>query len=128
MKLEVFDPPMCCSSGVCGPTVDPALPRFAADLEWIKGRGVTVARHNLAQQPLAFAENGAVQKALTEDAECLPLVLVDGRIVCRGRYPGREELAAFAGVKAVATPAASVKQDGCCCGAAAGTKRLPCCG
>jgi len=22
VKLEVFDPPMCCSSGVCGPNVD----------------------------------------------------------------------------------------------------------
>lgn len=28
MKIEVFDPPMCCSSGVCGPAVDPVFPRF----------------------------------------------------------------------------------------------------
>ena len=28
--LQVFDPPMCCSTGVCGPQVDPELPRFAA--------------------------------------------------------------------------------------------------
>jgi hypothetical protein len=34
-KVEVFDPPMCCSSGVCGPNVDPTLARLAADLHWL---------------------------------------------------------------------------------------------
>ncbi len=128
MKLEVFDPPMCCSSGVCGPKVNPALPRFAADLEWLKSQGVAVARHNLAQQPLAFAENDAVKTALTDDETCLPLVLVDGQVVCRGRYPGRQELAGFAGVRAGDTPIASEKQKGCCGGVAAGNKRSKCCG
>jgi hypothetical protein len=28
--LDVFDPPLCCPAGVCGPRVDPVLPRFAA--------------------------------------------------------------------------------------------------
>lgn len=92
-KLEVFDPPMCCSSGVCGPKVDPVLPRFAADLEWIKSQGVAVSRYNLAQQPLAFVENDAVKTALTEQEDCLPLTLVDGQIVSRGTYPTRGELA-----------------------------------
>ncbi|MBA4388165.1 MAG: arsenical resistance operon transcriptional repressor ArsD [Verrucomicrobia bacterium] len=93
MKVEVFDPPMCCSSGVCGPMVDPVLPRFAADLEWLKKQGIVIKRYNLAQQPLAFAENDAVKTALSEDDNCLPLVLVDGQIVSRGRYMTRGELA-----------------------------------
>ena len=46
-KLEVFDPPMCCSTGVCGPSVDPNLVRFAADLEWLKSKGVEINRCNL---------------------------------------------------------------------------------
>jgi hypothetical protein len=54
-KLEIFDRAMCCSTGVCGPSVDPALPRFAADLEWLKARGVAVERFNFAQQTDAFA-------------------------------------------------------------------------
>jgi arsenite methyltransferase len=105
MTLDVFDPPMCCSSGVCGPKVDPVLPRFAADLDWLRGQGVAVTRYNLAQQPMAFAENAAVKAALTEDENCLPLTLVEGAIVCRGRYPARRELAGFAGVKMVEIPA-----------------------
>jgi arsenite methyltransferase len=52
--LQVFDPPMCCSSGVCGPSVDPRLPRFAADLDWLRNQGVQVERFNLAHQPQAF--------------------------------------------------------------------------
>jgi hypothetical protein len=31
MRLDVFDPAMCCSTGVCGPEVDPQLVQFAAD-------------------------------------------------------------------------------------------------
>jgi hypothetical protein len=37
--LEIFDPPMCCSTGVCGPDPDPRLPQFAADLAWLASRG-----------------------------------------------------------------------------------------
>jgi hypothetical protein len=92
-KLEVFDPPLCCSSGVCGPGVNPALPRFAADLEWVKAQGIAAARYNLAQQPAAFVGNAVVGAALAQDPDCLPLVLVDGQIVSRGDYPTREALA-----------------------------------
>lgn len=38
VTLEVFYPPMCCSTGVCGPKVDTKLVQFSADLEWLKAR------------------------------------------------------------------------------------------
>lgn len=96
--LQVFDPPMCCSTGICGPKVNPTLTRFAADLEWLKGQGVTIHRFNLAHEPGAFANNPVVQQTLEEIGPlCLPLILVDGRAVSRGVYPSREELAAFVG-------------------------------
>ena len=50
-KIEVFDPAMCCSTGVCGPKVDPSLARFASDLEALKRAGASVTRYNLSQQP-----------------------------------------------------------------------------
>jgi len=53
-NLQVYDKPMCCSTGVCGPQVDPVLPRFAADLDWLKSQGNEVERFNLAQQPMAL--------------------------------------------------------------------------
>lgn len=96
-KIEVFDPAMCCSTGVCGPSVDPALVRFGADLDWLRAQGVTVGRFNLAQQPDAFAHRETVSQALREKGEeCLPLVLADGQIVSEGGYPSRAELAGWA--------------------------------
>ena len=44
-KLEVFDPPMCCTTGICGPSVDPALVQFAADLQWLADQRVHLERY-----------------------------------------------------------------------------------
>jgi hypothetical protein len=100
-KLDVFDPAMCCSTGVCGPSVDPKLVQFAADLKWLQDQGVEVRRFNLAQNPTAFVENEWVNAALTEkNEEALPLLLVEGRIVSSGRYAERGELAAWLGIEA----------------------------
>jgi len=99
-KLQVFDPAMCCSSGVCGPSVDPALPRFAADLEWLKSKGLEVERYNLAQEVAAFTSNLVVKQTLnSKGSKCLPLVLLDGTIVSEATYPTREELAKLAHVE-----------------------------
>ena len=63
-KMLVFDPPLCCPTGVCGPSIDPRLTRFAADLDWLKQNGVQVERFNLAQQPGAFVGNELVRAEL----------------------------------------------------------------
>jgi len=98
-SIKIYDPPMCCSTGVCGPDVDPKLVQFAADLEWLKEKGVEVERYNLAQQPDKFAACKPVTDAMVFAGElCLPLILVNGEIVSRNVYPGRVDLARFAGV------------------------------
>jgi len=97
ISLQVFDPAMCCTSGVCGPSVDPQLPRFAADLEWLASRGISVERFNLARQPEAFAANAQVKQALEGGGtDCLPLILLNGVIVSKGSYPERPKLARWA--------------------------------
>lgn len=97
--VRVFDPAMCCSTGVCGPSVDPQLARFAADLVWLKGQGVSVERFNLAQEPAAFAEDPAVRSVLEAKSDAgLPVVKVNGEIKSTGLYPSREQLAAWAGI------------------------------
>ena len=114
--LQVYDEPMCCSTGICGPQVDPALPKFASDLEWLKTQGVAVERFNLAQQPAAFVQSAVVRGALeTEGQECLPLVVVDGKIMSRGAFPSREMLAKWLGAGEAAT-VASAAAGGCCGG------------
>jgi len=98
-KMQVFDPAMCCSTGVCGPSVDPVLPQFAADLAWLKSKGVDVERYNLAQQVAAFAANLVVKQALNaKGTKCLPMVLVDGEVKSEGIYPTRKQLAEFVAI------------------------------
>ena len=113
--LQVFDPAMCCSTGVCGPNVETKLVQFAADLDWLKSQGVIVQRHNLSQNPAAFVETKTVQAALTEKGEAaLPVILINGKFAMTGRYPVRGELAEWFKLKASATAASA--QSSCCGG------------
>lgn len=106
IAVRVFDPAMCCSTGICGPSVDPKLVRFSADLDWLKSQGVAVERFNLSQQPAAFANDTEVKTALETKGEAgLPLVKVNGEVKSSGTYPSRDELAKWAGVGA---PVASI--------------------
>lgn len=98
-NITVFDPAMCCSTGVCGPEVDPKLARFSADLDWLAAQGVAVRRFNLAQEPGAFAEDASAKSALeTRGEAALPLIKAGEAVVSSGAYPSRDELAAWAGL------------------------------
>jgi len=100
--IQVFDPALCCSTGVCGVDVDQQLVDFSADVDWAKQNGVQIERFNLAQQPMAFAENAVVKSFLEHSgAEALPVVLVDGAMVLSGRYPSRDELVQWARLDAL---------------------------
>ncbi len=116
--IQVFDPALCCSTGVCGVEVDQALVTFSADVDWAKQNGARIERYNLAQQPVAFAENQAVKGFLERSGqEALPLILVDGEVALAGRYPSRAELARWVGVTEAAPQAT---QGGCCGGKSCG--------
>lgn len=100
--IEVFEPAMCCSTGVCGPDVPQDLVSFSADLEWLRSRGGEVARFNLASEPTAFTDRPEVVQFLrVSGSEGLPLVLVDGVIAMTGRYPDRDRLVRWAGLAPV---------------------------
>lgn len=119
-KIEVYDPSLCCSTGVCGVDVDQALVTFAADVDWAKQNGAQIERFNLAKEPQAFAENATVRAFLQRSGQdALPLVLVDGEITLAGRYPKRAELALWIGIAqptdAEKSAAACCSSRGCCC-------------
>jgi len=122
--IQVFDPALCCSTGVCGVEVDQALVAFSADVDWARSQGARIERFNLAHQPMAFAENATVKGFLERSgAEALPLVLVGGEVALAGRYPNRGELGRWAGlaqhgpkpVAADAQPAGGCCSGGRCC-------------
>ena len=127
VKVEVFDPAMCCSTGVCGTDVDPTLSRFAADLEWLVSQGVAVERATLAQEPGKFVANEPVRNALELlGVGALPAIVVDGVLKSTGAYPARNQIAAWCSADSVPTGASasavpvmagtSLPMAGGCCG------------
>jgi hypothetical protein len=100
--LQIFDPAMCCSTGVCGPSVDQNLVRFAADIEFLKDQGVSVERFNLAHQPAQFTAQASVLAEMGTAAENLPVILANGVVRAKGSYPSRETMAEWFGITASA--------------------------
>jgi hypothetical protein len=111
--IQVFDPAMCCNSGICGVDVDQALVTFSADVDWAKQNGIAIERFNLSSAPMAFADNKTVSSFLERSgAEALPLILVDGEMALAGRYPNRTELTRWAGIT---QPDSEPKPASSCC-------------
>lgn len=119
--IQVFDPALCCSTGVCGVDIDQQLLAASADIDWAKKQGAQIEHFNLAQQPMAFAAHAVVQEFLERSGpEALPMILVDGSIALAGRYPNRSELARWTGIVAPPIPVGvKVVTNGCgpkgCC-------------
>jgi SAM-dependent methyltransferase len=140
--VEVFEPALCCATGVCGEDVDQGLVTFSADMDFVRSQGGNVRRYNLASEPLAFAENEAVKGFLqVVGSKGLPLVLVDDVTAMTGGYPDRAQLAQWTGVtapvaaSAVPTPAgstmlgltASAPSAGACCASSTSSQTDGCC-
>lgn len=124
-NLTVYDPPMCCSTGICGTDIDQRLVDFAADLDWLKSIGVEVRRINLSQEPSEFAENDQVKDVLDKSGvEGLPVIFFNDKMLSAGKYPNRKYLAEFAGVNVgeiagdTAGNASKSEDTGCCGGSA----------
>lgn len=102
-SVQIYDPAMCCATGICGPEIDPDLVNFAAMLSQLGARGVRIERYNLAQQPMAFVQNAAVKALLaTGGTGVLPLIFMNGRVYLQGRYPSHDERPEF--IRAVLGP------------------------
>lgn len=119
MKIEVYDPAMCCSTGVCGPSVDPELVRIQEVLRQIQKQAaqVQVGRYGLSSDPQAFVANPAVAKLLKEEGPgCLPLVFADGELMTKGRYPGNDQFAARLALAGVEVSLGGSRVIFSCCG------------
>ncbi|AJD91982.1 arsenic resistance operon repressor [Jeotgalibacillus malaysiensis] len=105
-KIQIFDPAMCCSTGVCGTSFDPELPRVASVVSFLKQKNYPIERFNLTSEPQRFVENKTVQEALAKNPEGLPFTLVDGVIVQQGTYLSNQMFAEVTGIAAEQFPKA----------------------
>lgn len=93
-KIEIFEPAMCCPTGVCGPSVDPELLRITSIVkEAKKSKNTRVLRRNLSQNPQTFVKHEFIKEKIAENGiDILPITLVNDELLCEGRYPTNEEI------------------------------------
>lgn len=93
-KMQIFEPAMCCSTGLCGVGVDTELLRISTVLNSLKKNGIEVDRFNLTNAPMEFVNNKVINDFLnSKGVDELPATVLDGEILITGRYPTNEEFA-----------------------------------
>lgn len=100
--VEIFDPPMCCPTGLCGPTLDQTLLDVSEMLLALQAAGVRVERYQMSSNPNAFLNNPEVMTLVrTRQMAALPITVVCGQVLKAGAYPTLTEVrAALNGVLA----------------------------
>lgn len=113
-KLCIYEPALCCETGLCGVNVDPELLRISTVLKQLKQKGVVIERYNLNNAPMEFVKNNIVNQYINEKGiDGLPIVTVDGEIVIERRYPANDEILTLLGLSAeMLLPEGATS---CCC-------------
>ena len=126
--MKIFEPAMCCPTGLCGVSVDPELLRVSTVLNTLKENGIEVQRYNLTGAPMEFVNHTAVAEFLKKfGPEKLPVIMVDDFIVIAGRYPSNEEFTSWMELSPELLGVETCSEDlSCCCGGE-GTAEKDCC-
>ena len=95
-KMIIYDKAMCCSTGLCGVSIDPELLRIATVINKLKENGIAVERYNPNSTPQAFLFNQRINQIInTKGIEMLPITVIDNNIVKMGSYLSNEEISSF---------------------------------
>lgn len=125
--LTVYDPAMCCSTGICGADVDQRLVDLAANLDWLKAQGASVQRFGLSREPAEFAANDTIRRIMQDsEGDDLPVFMIDGALKAKARYPSRAELAEWTGMNAPKLEITEQMRELIAIGAAIGAGCEPC--
>ncbi|MDB1941424.1 arsenite efflux transporter metallochaperone ArsD [Clostridium tertium] len=115
-KMIIFDPAMCCSTGVCGPSVNPELLRVSTLINNLNSKGILVERYNLTSNPQIFVDNKTINEILMKQGvDVLPVTVVDGKVVKMGSYPTNDE---FCNLLEISSDLLKVEEkisNTCCC-------------
>jgi Arsenical resistance operon protein ArsD len=92
-QVELFDPPLCCPTGLCGPTLDQTLLDMSELVQALKAEGIGVERYQMASHPQVFLKHPDVMRLVRERGmEAFPITVIAGRMVKTGSYPTRQEI------------------------------------
>jgi predicted nicotinamide N-methyase len=93
--IEIFDPPMCCPTGLCGPTLDETLLDVDEMVMELQAEGLHVERYQMTGHPQVFLANAEVMALVRErQMDALPITVVRSRVIKAGAYPAMLEVRA----------------------------------
>jgi hypothetical protein len=93
VEVEIFDPPMCCPTGMCSPTIDQTLLDTNEMVMALQTEQISVARYQMTSHPNAFLSNtGVMQLVRAQQMAALPITVVRGKIIKTGAYPTLPEI------------------------------------
>lgn len=99
-KIEIFEPGMCCPTGLCGPSINTELMRISTVVNTLEKNNVKIKRYNLTSNTKEFIENKMINDLVKENGEnILPVTIVGGKIQKKGAYPTNEEFIKWTGVQ-----------------------------
>ena len=113
-RIFIFEPAMCCSTGLCGPGVDPELLRIATVINHLVAQGISVKRYNLNHNPEAFIQNAVINEFINQHGvEGLPVTIVDEKIIKTGAYLTNEEFCEILGISRLDLQVGAAKKCHC---------------
>lgn len=93
--VQIFDPPLCCPTGLCGPTLDQMLLDVDEMVLELQAEGRRVERYQMMSHPQAFLGNPEVMALVRErQIDALPITVVRSRVLKSGTYPTMPEVLA----------------------------------
>ena len=93
VDIEIFDPPMCCPTGLCGPTIDQELLDISEMFHHLQDQGYRIERYQMTTHPGKFTGNPAVMQLIREkQMAALPITIIRGNVVADGYYLKRNEI------------------------------------
>ncbi len=95
-ELTIFEGPICCPTGVCGPTTDKEMIELNETLKKLgkEYKGLKITRASMSFNVTLFMQTPLIRDLVkAKGVDILPVTVIDGKIVKKQGYPKYAELA-----------------------------------
>jgi hypothetical protein len=97
-ELVIFEGPMCCSTGICGPNPDKELIDINETLKKLaeEYKSLKITRASMSFNPQLFLQTAEIKDLVKANGPAiLPITMLNGKIVKKEKYPKYAELKSF---------------------------------
>lgn len=94
-ELTIFEGPICCPTGICGPATDPVMIELNETLRKLgeNYRDLKITRASMSFDVALFMQTPLIRDLVRKNGVgILPVTLIDGHIVKQQEYPKYAEI------------------------------------